>query len=245
MYAEQDFVTFSGNEDAAAAVLGAGVSAADANPGSSAAASASAAAAAAADAGPRTVVIVGPSGSGKTHLLHAGKARAGSDGMLCSVPDMAVRLTLDLDESFFEKLCTAPALFVDGLEGAADDEAVAKLIELMVAERARLGLSTVFASRVCPKEIGAPNVTAALEGYRVVGIAPLDEAGRRTFAARAQERWHGENSPSLGDDAISYLTAQEGKLTDLDNAVHFLMQAPEGAAGRTLSADDVRAMLEA
>ena len=101
---------------------------------------------------PLKLYIEGPRHAGKSTLVRswaadAERGGAGEAVFACSGADIAMALQFEADDTFFEKLGATPILLVDDIGLLLQAERGDQLLALMLAERDRLGLSTVVTSR--------------------------------------------------------------------------------------------------
>lgn len=175
------------------------------------------------DKGSGNLAIYGPTGCGKTHMISVGSEIAEKDGKVIPTAAIMLRMDLELEDDFFDMLGTIPALFIDEVEEAVNHEETAKLLELMIAERNRLGLLTVFASKQTPEELGLNDLAAAMSDFEVANIEPMGEdiLERAVYALRDQ--FPAKEGRTISDDACKYLAATSESLTELKNKVKFLL----------------------
>lgn len=175
------------------------------------------------DAGIGNLVIYGPEGSGKTHMISVGAEIAEKDGKIIPTAAIMLRMDLELEDDFFDMLGTIPALFIDEVEAAVEHPGTAKLLELMIAERNRLGLLTVFASRQTPEELGLTDLAAAMSDFQVAHIEPMGDDILERSVTALREQLPAKEGRTISDEACKYLAATSESLTELKNKVNFLL----------------------
>ena len=126
---------------------------------------------------------------------------------------MVNAIRMDAPDKFFEEIGSVPVLLVDDFQDFfADEEAGPLLCKLMVTERDRLGLDTVFASDAPLSSFDLAAFEGALDGFEELAAEPLDEAGRRAFVLAMRDTFAEEGkAPALADDTVAYLAGVLGR----------------------------------
>lgn len=198
---------------------------------------------------PERLFVVGPRGIGKTTLLRARAAErdllSGKKAIVHAAAEMVNAIRMDAPDRFFEEIGSVPVLLVDDFQDLfADEEAGPLLCRLMVAERDRLGLDTVFASDAPLSSFDLSAFEGVLDGFDELVAEPLDAAGRRAFVLAMRDAFAEEGkAPAFADDAVAYLATFSDDLTDVRHAVQYLTTAAGFSANVTLDAETVRRAL--
>ena len=198
---------------------------------------------------PERPFVVGPRGTGKTSLLRARAAErdllSGKKAIVHAAAEMVNAIRMDAPDKFFEEIGSVPVLLVDDFQDFfADEEAGPLLCKLMVTERDRLGLDTVFASDAPLSSFDLAVFEGALGGVEELAAEPLDEAGRRAFVLAMRDTFAEEGkAPALADDAVAYLATFSDDLTDVRHAVQYLVTAAGFPSDATLDVETVKRAL--
>ena len=199
---------------------------------------------------PSKLYIEGPRHAGKSTLVRswAADAERGSAGeavFACSGADIAMALQFEADDSFFEKLGAAPILLIDDIGLLLQAERGDQLLALMLAERDRLGLSTVVTSRQPASACEANEAREVLASFEDVHLEPLDHAGKRAFVRLAAAEYGTDASPLLEEAAVACIVEMMGaRFEDLESATRYLMTDDGCAAHETLDAAAVQGLLQ-
>lgn len=189
------------------------------------------------------VFLYGVPKSGKTHLLHAAQEKTGNAGMYCATTDFMLRLDLGADDAFFDRIGAVPVLFVDAFERLFEHDAAPELMRLLLAERDRLGLSTVIASRLPLSGFDLGELAEPLSGFAESELAPLGIDGMSDAVRVYESRYRTDESPSLSEDAVRAIAGGSKRVADVENAVQYLMVGTGRSGSDTLGGDDVRLLL--
>lgn len=199
---------------------------------------------------PEHLFLVGPEQSGKTMLL---RTRAAEKDLLStkkvsfhSAKEMTAAVRFDVRDDFFENLGSVGVLLCDDFPAfLEDEEAGLMLCKLMLAERDRLGLDTVFTSRVPLSELDLSACDGLLDQFVQLTVDPLSEEGRREFARRMLEAYAKEGkSPVLDDEAIAYLANEYvASLEEVRLAIKYLMTGSDFGPKDTLSVEAVKSVV--
>lgn len=175
----------------------------------------------------------------------AERGSAGEAVFACSGADIAMALQFEADGTFFEKLGATPILLVDDIGLLLQAERGDQLLALMLAERDRLGLSTVVTSRQPASACEANEAREALASFENVHMEPLDDAGKREFVRRVAAEYGTDASPLLEEAAVACIVEMMGtRFEDLENATRYLVTDDDCAAHETLDAAAVQGLLQ-
>lgn len=200
---------------------------------------------------PLKLFIEGPQQAGKSALVRgwaedAARNGAGEAVFACSGADIAMALQFEADDSFFDKLGATAVLLVDELEPLLRAERGDQLLSLLLAERDRLGLSTVITSRTPPSAYDVEESANALTSFEVMRLEPLDDEGKRAFVRLVATEYGTADSARLREDAVAYLVESKGAhFADLEHAVRYLVTDEDCAAQGELDAPTVQKLLSA
>lgn len=191
----------------------------------------------------RDLFLYGASRSGKTHLLHIAKDRLGNAGMYCATTDLILRLDLGTDDAFFDRIGAVPVLLVDAFERLFEHETAPELMRLLLEERDRLGLSTAIASRAPRAEFDLGALCEPLSKFEEVELSVLGSEGRAVAAHAVAGRYRTDVSPQFSDEAVAEIAERSETVSDVENAVQFLMAGAGLGPEAVIGADDVRRLL--
>lgn len=189
------------------------------------------------------IFMYGAPKSGKTHLLRAAQEKVGNAGMYCATTDFMLRLDLGTDDAFFDRIGAVPVLFIDVFERLFDHDTAPELMRLLLAERDRLGLSTVIASRFPLSAFELGELAEPLSKFAECELSPLGIDGRSDAARAYESRYRTDESPAISDEAVKVVAAESKNIADVENAIQYLMVGTDKGSADTISGDDVRLLL--
>ena len=202
---------------------------------------------------PVRMFVWGPVGSGKSTVLQArGREKdllSKKGVMFCNAAELMLAVTLeDVSEDYLNKAGSIEVLLIDGFEdffSKNGGEFGPELCRLLLGERNRLGLETVLFSNVALDEVDVSKLGDALDGYRIVAVELLDEAGRLEFAHKVMDSLRtDEAKPIVTDEGLEYIAgpfAQE--VGDIRNALRYLIAVAGFEDGATITLDQVKEAL--
>ena len=192
---------------------------------------------------PERLFLVGPAQSGKTTLV---RARQLDKDLLSKkrvlyrpCAELAEAMRANVYDGYLQDLGEHEVLFLDDFEGFYEDEELGpKMCELLMRERARLGLDTVITASKPLASFGLSLFGDALDGFEEVQIEPLDREGMLEFVRGLVDDYTDPDvSPVLSDEALEFIAWEmEDELPEMKRkAMYYLLTQYEGEAGETLS----------
>lgn len=197
----------------------------------------------------RKIIIEGPEASGKSALVRGvaeDAIRNGAEMMLfsCSGADMAMALSVDADDSFFERIGETPILLVDEIAPLARAEKGDLLLKLLLEERNKHGLSTAITVRSFDELSSYPEAAEELASFERLHIDPLDNEGKESWVRATADRYKTDESPSLDPEAIAVIVELFGsKYRDMENAARYFMTDDGFSHNDRIDADQARTAL--
>lgn len=200
---------------------------------------------------PVNIYLCGPSGSGKSKIL---QIRAEQRDLLskCSAlfthaAELVSMVQLGSDDRFLESVGSVDILMIDSLDDffKYGDFAV-ELLKLLLTERARQSLSTVLAGRYPIDSYKFDLPSGALSSFEAYTVAPLLGNDLIRFGEKMQDRYRNDarNAPTLNAEALSFIAFDFAKsLTDIDNAIHYLICAAGLGKGSVVDRETARKLL--
>lgn len=190
---------------------------------------------------PVRLFVHGPRHSSKSTFARsvandAANAQPEGEGVfVCSGADIAIALQFEADDSFFDRLGSAPLVIVDDPLPLLAAEKGALLLALMLDQRDRIGASTVVLSDSPFEDLDFAVAQEAMGRFDRIEFAPLDDSERISFVRTAEAQYRNENSPQVDDEAVEYIVStMGGSFFDMENAIRYLMTDEDCAARRRI-----------
>lgn len=197
----------------------------------------------------RKILIVGPGGSGKSTLVRGvaeDAIRNGAEMMMfsCSGADMAMALSVDADDSFFERIGETPVLLIDEIAPLSRAEKGDLLLKLLLEERDKHGLTTAITVRSTDELNDFTEAADKLSAFETITMEPLDDNGKRVWIETAIKQYAKSESPTLDAGAIDVIVELFGsKYSDMENAVRYFMTDDDFTSIGTIDAKTARTRL--
>lgn len=197
----------------------------------------------------QTLLIYGDDKSGKTTLLKAierhMKDEKKPELYRAAMQIMNVLQFQDDPADFFDNIGNVPVLLLDDFQDFYVDESGPLFAKLMIAERAKNGFATIITSKVPIAQLDKAILEDSLDSFTEYKITALNEAGKIDFVLALQEEYGNGGSPKLSDEAVAFLANDFSEdYKDVENAVHYLMEAAGFDAGEVLTTEQIKAVLK-
>lgn len=203
--------------------------------------------------GPSCVAITGPRWSGKSTLIHecaeSIEEKDPSLVFVCTGADIAMAISMDADDSFFERLGSSSVLIVDNYDLLLRSESGPQMTKLMLEERSKNGGRTVVVLNEdleqCCSEDSLGEMRAVFARFAFFDLVPLDAAGRRGYVRWMEDVYRCDASPALDDGAVCFLAERsDSTFRDIENEVAFLMTGTDLEPGALVDESLARRLLE-
>jgi len=207
---------------------------------------------------PVNILIYGDGKLGKSVLVsNICKQFHDKQSLFCGMSDIVLRLrlTLEEEEAFFDRIGSAPVLFLDNFETAFDTDAGSYMIALLLQERQRQGFSTVLISRKNLASVpyddvvekvnsdAAETLKKGLSVFKEYEIKPLDAENRRQAIAEFISL-SSDNTVTMSDEAIADIEQSIEDIADIEMLIkHVVTNAREQKIAE-LNADNIEGLLK-
>ena len=191
---------------------------------------------------PVNVLIYGDSKVGKSVLAsNASKKFHEKESLFCGMSDIVLRLrlTLEEEEAFFDRIGSAPVLFLDNFETAFDTDAGSYMVALLLQERQRQNFSTILISRKSLDTVpydevaqkvnpeAAETLKKDLAAFTEYEIKPLDAENRRQAIAEFVNL-SSDGTVTMSEEAIADIEQSIASIADIETLIkHIATNARE------------------